>query len=100
MILCSRKNVSVSLTWSIPPESVIKRASNDNSLLLSLNTGSSIVPDPLPPSIVTEITFLMSKSWGSTWMSVTSPDITGCIKAFVVPAPALDNWIIGGFITS
>ena len=42
----------------------------------------------------------MSKSWGSTWMSVTSPDITGCIKAFVVPAPALDNWIIGGFITS
>ena len=84
----------------MPPESLDNLASKDISLLLSWRTGSNTVPEPLPPSIVTEITLLISKSWGSTWISTTSPVITGLIYAVVLLAPDPDNWIFGGLITS
>ena len=89
-------NVRVSFILSIPPDSLIKRASKSSSLALSWRIGSSTVPEPFPPSIVMEIIFLISKSWGSTCTSTTLPDITGCISAFVLFAPDPDNSIFGG----
>ena len=85
---------------SIPPESDINLPSKDISLFLFDKIGSKVAPDPLPPSIVTDKTFWISKSCGSTWMSTTFPEITGLTRAVVVPAPAELISKTGGLITS
>ena len=59
-----------------------------------------MAPLPLPPSMVADITFLISKSCGSTWTSIILPVITGLINAVVLPAPGPDSVIEGGVITS
>ena len=85
---------------SIPPAWEISLPSKDNSLFLFDRTGSNIAPVPLPPSIVTDKIFCISKFWGSTCISVTFPITTGWTKAVVLPVPGDDTSNVGGFKTS
>ena len=62
--------------------------------------GSKVAPNPFPPSIVIDKILSISKSWGSTWISVTWPLITGWINAVVLPIPDSVTSKLGGFITS
>ena len=95
----SVKNVIVSLILSTPPDWDIILPSKDISLLLSEIIGSKIAPNPFPPSKVTDNTFCMSKSCGSTCILVTSPMTTGWTKD-VVPVPGDETVNVGGFKTS
>ena len=62
--------------------------------------GSKVAPDPFPPSTVIDNTSLISKSWGSTCISVISPVTTGWINAVVFPTPDSVTFKLGGLITS
>ena len=84
---------------STPPDWDISLPSKDISLLLSEIIGSKTAPNPLPPSIVTDNTFCISKFCGSTCTFVTSPITTGWTKD-VVPVPGDETVNVGGFKTS
>ena len=81
--LCAFSNVMVSSALSIPPPPPVRRASNSISRYLVSNIGCKTAPDPLPPSIVMEVTSTKSKSCGSICTSVTPPRTTGLTRAVV-----------------
>ena len=68
------------------------------SLKLLPTTGSITQPDPFPPVTPIEIIRSISKDWGSTNTSSTTPLTTGWTSA-LVPSPE-ETDITGGLITS
>ena len=87
----------LSLVTSIPPPTVDCLPSNVRVLCLSSNCASNIAPEELPPVIVTEDTFLTSKSCGSIKTSVSLPFTTGWTRAVVNPVLIVTD---GRFMTS
>ena len=96
----SVKKVIVSFTLSTPPDCDTILPSNDISLFLFDISASNLAPAPFPPSNEMDNTFCISKFWGSTWISTTSPLTTGLMRAVVFPTPGEDTSKVGGVITS
>ena len=88
----------VSSFLSIPPLKNISLLSNDISLNLAPKAGSNTHPLPLPPVSDIFVIDCMSKSWGSTNIFSTLPEIIGSTNA-VMPELA-STLMIGGLITS
>ena len=85
--------------WSTPPLTFLSLPSKDISLVLLVTTGFNTAPDPLPPDMVTDITFSTSKCCWSTKTSSKTPLTTGCTSA-VVPVPGDGILTVGKLITS
>ena len=97
--LCGLSNINWSSAISTPPLVAAFLPSNDNSLNLFDTIGFKTAPEPLPPVIVNDKTFSISKSCWSTNTSLSSPWIIGWTNA-VVPEETWGIVIDGKFITS